>query len=155
MRSFKRICISILILMAAFAYRTTGRFLRITAEDGRPIATIPAKNGFDLSFIHSINLSPVDEEFTMRKNGILVLDKVSFDQFGTGMPTSKEDGVRFEGGRYVTKPARRFKEIPVRVSPVPGHELRIDGRRYALTRWAPPSGLLLFIAAPGYDRMAP
>lgn len=137
------------MLCAVFIF-SDGPRLWIFDSQGRALASMRAPRGFSLHFIHSINLSPVDEEFAVTSGGELLLNRVLFDQFGTGMPTGEEDGVRMEEGRYATRPSRIYPEIALRVSPVPGHELRINGAALALKRWAEPGGLLILRAAPGY-----
>ncbi len=132
--------------------RPAGRepILRIYSETGAPLATIAAPDGFTLSFIHSINLSPVDEEFVVDSDGSLRLARMTFDQMSTGMPSGSEDGFHVEGGRFVTLPDRIIRDLAVRVSPVPGHVLSANGRTRALTDWAPVGGLLVFRAVQPY-----
>lgn len=120
--------------------------LAIYDETRTPLAAVAAPEGFALSFIHSINLSPVDEEFVIEGDE-LVLVKTLFEQLSTGMPSGDEDGFAIEDGKFVTRPGRRFREIQVRISPVPGHKLSVGGRIRPLTRWAPPGGLLILKAA--------
>lgn len=115
-------------------------------DENRQLVLSAGTEAFSIGFTHSINLSPVDEEFSIAADGTLVLERELFNQFGTGMPSGEEDGVHMEGGRYVTRPGRKFSELALRVSPVPGHVLRLGGREYELTRWAPVSGLLFLRA---------
>jgi hypothetical protein len=121
--------------------------LVILDEARRPLSTIAVPRGFTVSFIHSINLSPVDEEYVVDAAGEIILERMLFDQLSTGMPSGDEDGFAVEGGRFATRPRRRFKEIQARVSPVPGHSLEHDGKKQALTRWAPVGGLLILRGA--------
>ncbi|HOZ71192.1 MAG TPA: DUF1850 domain-containing protein [Spirochaetales bacterium] len=122
------------------------RALRIRDEAGRPLATIAVPATFTLSFMHSVNLSRVDEEFSVGGGG-LTLERVLFDQLSTGMPSGDEDGFCVVDGRFETRPGRRFDEIAVRVSPIPGHELRVDGRVRPLTYWAPTGNMVRFSAS--------
>ena len=115
---------------------------------GAPLATLATPTGFVLSYVHSINLSPVDEEFSIGADGILTLERMSFDQMSTGMPSGDGEGFAVEGGRYVTRPGRRMASIPVRVSPVPGHRLTVGGRTRPLTRWGRPGDLLVLETVP-------
>lgn len=115
-------------------------------ESRRPLALIPVPDGFTLSYIHSINLSPVDEDFAV-DSGSLLLERMLFEQLSTGMPSGDEDGFAVEGGKFVTRPMRRMRDIQLRVSPVPGHTLSVSGTTRPLTRWAPVGGLLVLSAA--------
>lgn len=132
--------------IAACAWAGDGSTLRLFGHDGLALATFSAPDGFSLSFVHSINLSPVDEFFSVGSG--LVLERTEFDQLSTGMPSGAEDGFSLEGGRFVTRPMRRIGALALRVSPVPGHVLGISGRRIPLTRWARPGGLLIFKSGP-------
>ncbi|PKL25177.1 MAG: hypothetical protein CVV47_07800 [Spirochaetae bacterium HGW-Spirochaetae-3] len=117
--------------------------LRIFGESGAPLTTIAVPAGFTLSFIHSINLSAVDEEFTVDETGSITLERVLYNQMSTGMPSGDEDGFAIVDGRFATMPRRRLEEIAVRVSPIPGHALGVNGSVRPLTEWAPVGGLLV------------
>ncbi len=119
-----------------------GPGLRLYGESGAVLATIDVPDGFTLSFMHSINLSPVDEEFTVSADGSILLERVLYNQMSTGMPSGDEDGFAVVDGRFATTPRRRLDEIAVRVSPIPGHVLTAGGATRPLTRWAPVGGLL-------------
>ncbi|MBP7263954.1 MAG: DUF1850 domain-containing protein [Spirochaetia bacterium] len=142
-------------LAAALLYRLPGPWLRLGGADGRPLATLRVEGGFWLGYIHSINLSPVDEYFTVDADGLLTLRELRFDQFGTGMPSGDDDGFAVENGRFVTRPGRRFRIVQAAVSPVPGHRLSTGSGTWLLTRWAPVGGLLSFSAATlaAHDKM--
>jgi hypothetical protein len=124
--------------------------LRIFGESGILEASIPVQDGFTISFVHSVNLSTVDEDFIANNDGSITLVRERFDQLSTGMPSGGEDGFSIENGRFVTRPYRRFPEVAFRVSPVAGHLLRIGEHERPLTNWAPVSGLLVFSAVKRY-----
>jgi hypothetical protein len=116
--------------------------LRIEAEDRLILGSIWVPDGFRISFIHSINLSLVDEYFSIGPGGAIILERMVFDQFSTGMPSGGEDGFVVEDGRYATYPGRTMKEIALRVSPLSGHTMTYRGITVALTRWAETGALL-------------
>lgn len=142
---------SIAVLVACMA--SVGRWagphpaLRINDQTGLLLSTIGVPDGFTISYIHSINLSPVDEVFAV-VDGELLLEREVFGQLSTGMTSGDEDGFAVEDGKFVTRPRRRFAEIALRVSPVPGHVLKVGGFQRPLTAWAPVSGLLLLRPSP-------
>jgi hypothetical protein len=141
---------AVALALAASLFRWVGPrpAIIILDESRRVVSTIPVIDRFTISYIHSINLSPVDEEFQIDDTGEIVLRKVSFNQLSSGMPSDDQDGFSVEGGRFVTRPERHFNEIQLRVSPVPGHTLEINGKIRPLTRWTPIEGLLIFRSAP-------
>lgn len=149
--------VAVVLACAASILRGAGPvpILRIFGESGILEASIPVQDGFTISFVHSVNLSTVDEDFIANNDGSITLVRVRFDQLSTGMPSGDEDGFAIERGRFVIKPDRHFPEIAVRVSPVPGHLLRTGNRERPLTNWAPVSGLLVFSAARKFDYDAP
>lgn len=116
--------------------------LRIQAEDNLIVGTLRVPDGFRVSFIHSINLSPVDEDFRIAQDGAIILERMIFDQFSTGMPSGDDDGFVVKDGRFVTYPGRSMNEIALRVSPLAGHTMTIEGKTLPLTRWAGIGSLL-------------
>lgn len=116
--------------------------LRIRAEDNIILGTIWVPDGFRIRFIHSINLSPVDEEFRIAPGGAIILKRMMYDQFSTGMPSGDDEGFVIEEGRFATYPDRSMREIALRVSPLKGHTITYRGKTVALTRWAETGSLL-------------
>jgi len=116
--------------------------LRIQAEDRLILGSIRVLDGFRITFIHSINLSPVDEDFRIALDGTIILERMIFDQFSTGMPSGDDDGFVVKDGRFVTYPGRSLNEIALRVSPLAGHTMTIRGKTVPLTRWAGIGSLL-------------
>lgn len=116
--------------------------LRMQAEDGTIVGSFLVPDGFRITFIHSINLSPVDEDFRVAPDGTIILERMIFDQFSTGMPSGDDDGFVVQDGRFVTYPERAMNEIALRVSPLAGHTMTIRGKTVPLTRWAGIGALL-------------
>jgi len=141
---------AIALVIAASLMRWLGPRPALVVYDGdhRPMSTISVPQGFSISYIHSINLSPVDEEFSIDAQGDIVLERMLFNQLSTGMPSGDEEGFAVEGGRFVTRPLRHFREIQLRVSPVAGHTMSAGKKLQPLTRWAPVGGLLILRSAP-------
>ncbi|HUW70226.1 MAG TPA: DUF1850 domain-containing protein [bacterium] len=143
------VSIAVLLACAASLGRWAGPHpaLRIHDESGLLLTTIGVPDGFTISYIHSINLTPVDEVFSI-VDGMLRLDREIFEQLSTGMTSGDEDGFAVEDGKFVTRPRRLFTEIALRVSPVAGHVLDVGGLVRPLTVWAPISGLLFLRPSP-------
>jgi hypothetical protein len=133
------------LALAAALLRAPGpsAALRVYDERGRPLATLAAGEGFSLSYVHSVNLSPVDEFYCLGGDGTIRLERMLFDQLSSGMPSGEEDGFAVSGGRFAATPNRSLPEIAIRVSPVTGHGISVGGAPRPLTRWAEVGGLLL------------
>ena len=84
----------------------------------------------------------MDEDFSVAPDGTIVLERMYFDQFSTGMPSGSDDGFVVKDGRFVTYPGRTMKDIALRVSPLAGHTMTIRGKTVPLTRWAGTGSLL-------------
>ena len=95
-----------LAVLAAFILGTVpaGQTYLVLSDDesGQVLLRHPVCQGheFSISFIHSVNLSPVREIYVIRSRSI-VLTALEFETFGAGIPTQLEPGqtlVRLPGG---------------------------------------------------------
>lgn len=136
------VVLSLAILASILHGASPVPLLRIQAEDGVILGSLWVPDGFRIGFIHSINLSPVDEEFRIAPDGTIILERMVFDQYSTGMPSGSEDGFVVEDGRFVTYPERSLDGIALRVSPLEGHTMTYRGRTVPLNRWAKSGALL-------------
>lgn len=73
----------------------------------------------------------------------LRLYELRYQSSGVGMPEDAELGYRLEDGFFVLAMDRSFETIPLRVSVVDGHGVRIEGRFWPFTKWAPKEGALV------------
>lgn len=95
---------------------------------------------FEHVFIHSIHLTPVEERFKVERKAndgvVLRLYELRYQSSGVGMPSDAEDGYRLENGVFILSMHREFKEIPVMVSIVDGHGVKVGGVLYPFLAWA-------------------
>lgn len=111
---------------------------------GRLLAALPLPDGrFSHVFTHSFHLTPVEERFEIGPDGSLRLHELRYESLGVGMPEDAELGFRLEEGVFVLSMDRRFKEVPIMVSIVPGHGILAGGELLPFDRWVPPGGLLV------------
>ncbi|MBP7094817.1 MAG: DUF1850 domain-containing protein [Spirochaetia bacterium] len=108
---------------------------------------------FSHVYVHSINLGRVDEDFTVERNGVLHLESLRYDQMSSGMPSDTEDGFSIEDGRFVLTLSRRFRELPVRVSPVAGHGIQTAEGFVAFADIFETGELVTLVAVPGKGRL--
>ncbi len=119
----------------------TETFLDIKSPRGRVLASIIVPDGsFDHVFIHSIHLTPVAERFRIESSGdngvALHLFELRYQSSGVGMPSDAEEGYRLENGVFILTINRVFRKIPVMVSIVDGHGIRVGGVLYPFRLWA-------------------
>lgn len=89
----KRLLIFILTIMIAVTWQwsSTMTVLMITqSPDGRIVYQARVEEGsrFSLAYIHSIHRTPVEEFFVVNEKRQIVLDAMTFESYGVGMPTS-------------------------------------------------------------------
>lgn len=132
----------------------TATWLDLVAGDGTVRTRLFLPDGrFAHVYIHSINLSRVDEEFTVERNGVLHLETLRYDQMSSGMPSDSEDGFSIEDGRFVLSISRRFRELPVRVSPVAGHGIQTAEGFVAFADIFETGELVTLVGVPGKGRL--
>lgn len=90
----------------------------IDDHSGEPLHRVPINESeeFAVSFIHSVNISPVTEIFQIL-GGRIVLTALEFDTFGAGMPTELE-------------PGQTLLHLPGGDMRIEGFSRVIDGLRY-------------------------
>ena len=136
-----------LVLSAGYALLPRTPTLTIRNARGRVLARLACEDGtFVHRYVHSVHLSDVDEEYSIEPDGSLRLTATRFDTLGVGIPYDAEGGFSQEGDRFVLRMDRRYRSLPVRVSPLPGHMILTGGREYPLARWIAPGDLAILEA---------
>lgn len=132
-----------------------GYALVISDRESGKVAEIPLPSGkFDHVFVHSYHLTPVVERFEIKESTegkpILHLYELDYESCGVGMPSETELGFSLVDGVFILRMSRDFGTIPLLVSIVEGHGLRVDGTFYPFTEWAPPESLLILSAVAAF-----
>jgi len=142
--------ITLLVLPAIFfAFFRIERenVLIIENERDKSKTVIEAKSGeFVITFIHSIEKTPVYEYYRINDDGTMTLRETRFYSLGTGLPFDEYEGFKNEDGTFVVSMSRTLREIPLRVSPVPGHAVIVNGRKLYFTDIAEKEDLLTISA---------
>lgn len=106
------------------------------------VINVPDRN-FCISFIHSIQKTPVYEYFYITNDNKLLLNKTKYYSLGVGLPFSEENGsFSNDNGEFVLKLSREFDTIPLRVSPLPDHVIIVEEKVYPLVDFSDPEDLL-------------
>jgi hypothetical protein len=136
-----------LVLIAGYALLPRTPTLTIRNERGKVLARLACEDGrFVHRYVHSVHLSDVDEEYSIKPDGSLRLTATRFDTLGVGIPYDAEGGLSQDGNRFVLRMDRRYRSLPVRVSPLPGHGIVTGGRIYPLSDWIGPGELIVLEA---------
>ncbi|MGB9812204.1 MAG: DUF1850 domain-containing protein [Thermovenabulum sp.] len=104
---------------------------------------IPLKNSeFTHVFIHSIQKTPVFEDFKIEKSDDLHLVKTRYYSLGIGLPCYEEGKFENKNGEFIMEMNRTFKTLQIRVSPLKGHGIIIDGIMYNFLDFSKPNDLI-------------
>ena len=101
---------------------------------------------FSIRYIHSIHLTPVEEDYQINDHLQIVLNRLSFDTYSVGMPSGLNDGEELElsdGKMIITKMDRTFPYIDLRVGQViSDHTLMIKNKKIKLGDIAKPGSVV-------------
>lgn len=92
------LCAAVIVVIAA--KKNPNETLTITDVDsGKEYAALPLPEDreFSITFIHSVNKSPVTDVYIAR-DGDIYLDRTLYYGFGAGVPTTISDGQTFSYG---------------------------------------------------------
>ena len=109
---------------------------------------VPQKK-FTLSYIHSVQKTPVYEVFEITKDNKLILRETAYSSLGVGLPFIEGEGhfINEQGKFKLTGLDRDFTSIPIRVSPIPEHSIIIGEKTYPLLSLVAPDDLVKITAA--------
>jgi hypothetical protein len=118
--------------------------------------TVPVKSGeqLSLSFVHSVQRTPVIENFTIEDSGIFILESTEYQSFGVGLPFLAEDGIfQAEKDKFVMKGMNRPEQcLRLRTGPEAKLSLTYAGRTIPLYSVFPAGTLVTVRVEPLYSR---
>jgi hypothetical protein len=126
--------------------------LRVTdIERGRVVwsRNVGAGQRFEIRYIHSVERTPVIEEYGAQPDG-LWFESMRFYSQGAGLPT---EGYVREGNAFVLRARRKVGVLSVRVSSIARHELAIGEERIDLVALAREGAALAIDSRPGPLRL--
>lgn len=107
------------------------------ADSGEIYAAYPVHDGaeFSITFIHSVNKSPVTDVYQIRDMEIYVI-RTKYYSFGAGVQTEVEEGQMLEygpdGSMIVSGFNRRIDTLSYIVGTVSDHTLEVGGKTVSL-----------------------
>ena len=126
----------------------TGVAVRVADIDtGRVVWSLnaPAGQRLELRYTHSVERTPVIEEYRAEPDG-LWFESMRFFSQGAGLPT---EGYVREGNAFVLRARRKVGVLSVRVSAVAGHHLIVGVERLDLVALARDGAGLAIDSRPG------
>ena len=106
-------------------------------DTGEVIRLFPIQEGdeFSITFVHSVNKSPVTDVYQITRDGIYVVRTIYY-AFGAGVQSELEEGQSFEygedGAMIVSGFNRRLDPLSYIVGTVSDHTLQIGGEVISL-----------------------
>jgi len=132
----------ILVLLIVGIYFSFYKFhknlLIVDAKTGKTLLSfnVEDKDTFEISFIHSVSLSPVYEYYRI-EDGDIVLYETDFSYSSAGLPTETEGGEKLimEKDKFkLVNMSRVFKEINYGIVKEWNFKLYIKGKEYNLSK---------------------
>jgi len=143
------IAVTLLLFFAIIKLeRTKVLIIESQTEDVKHTILVPEKK-FTLSFIHSVEKTPVYEVFEITKDNKLILVETTFSSLGVGLPYTEDNGeFKNEHGQFkLTGLNREFTSIEMRVSPIPKHSITVGEKTYSLLSFVASDDLVKITAA--------
>jgi hypothetical protein len=145
----------LLLIIAAILFLgtlifTTPLILRFTIanpNNGKVIFECKMNPGdsFKVSYIHSVNRSPIDDYFVIGADYDIILVRTVFRSFGAGVPSEPEPGQvwrQFPDRIEIDRINRSLPDYRLFVGGVSDHRFTFKNRTFHLNRLAPPGTTL-------------
>ncbi|MCX7780584.1 MAG: DUF1850 domain-containing protein [Negativicutes bacterium] len=152
---YKLAGIFLVVIFAALGWNVARQpYLVIEADKAVVYKTLPIQVGsyISLSFTHSVQKTPVIENFVINESYRLVLKSTEYKSLGVGLPFLAEDGVFFAGdNKFVMSGMDRvYPGIDLRVGPEAQHSLIYGDSNIPLHDLFPPGTLVHLRVVPYY-----
>jgi len=143
------IAVALLLFFVNFKFESTKVLLIASERENVKQTIIVPQRKFTLSYIHSVQKTPVYEVFEIAEDNRLILIETTFSSLGVGLPYTQENGYfRNEQGKFkLTGLNREFTSIPIRVSPIPKHTITVGEKTFPLLSFVAPDDLVKITAA--------
>lgn len=128
-------------------------------DTNETIQAFPIEDGdeFSVTFIHSVNKSPVTDVYQIRNNKIYVVRTIYY-AFGAGVQTEIEEGQQLEygqdGSMIVSGFDRLLNDLSYIIGTVSDHTLQINGETISLRKLCGRNTTLRFVCGRRLKPMA-
>ena len=121
-------------LLATLLFAAKLDFLLVTGESNRPVWALPlyGQRNFSLAYTHSVQKTPVVENFKVNPGPMLLLQSTVYQSLGVGLPFLPEEGkLTIVEDKFVLSGIdRQFKELNLISLPLAEQALIYKGKRY-------------------------
>lgn len=131
--------VCLVIAAAVFMLRPEGHLVIRDAETGETYISYPLERGeeFSITFIHSVNKTPVTDVYDVDERGIIMLRKTIYYGFGAGVPSDLDPKMELTyeegtGAMVVSKIDMELPSFYLFVGTVSDHTLSIGGEEISL-----------------------
>jgi hypothetical protein len=126
------------------------QFLIIDYKSGEVLYSSDVVPGdkFSITYIHSVNKSPVEDQFDLDNNYRIMLKKSIFKSFGAGVPSNLGDGDKFEYFKdriEVSYFNSRIEKFILFVGVIADHHFVMNGKNFKLSRLSSPQRSVQFL----------
>lgn len=131
MKIKKKLKIFILIFILIIIFLTyPGFFIIIETDLNNYLHFFPPRNIFTLTYIHSVEKTPVVEYYKIKANGDLKLIKTQFESYGAGLPLETNNFVIKDGKFILSDMNIVISELKIRVARAAGQTIQISNNNY-------------------------
>lgn len=132
------ILFSLFIIVVLYCHRTynSGTYLIVQDKNSSKKWEYKLKkNEFAIGYKHSVEKTQAEELFKVDKLGNINLWETVYEDYGVGLPFLPEEGqLEVKDGKFILKMNRTFKEINMTISPIAEHYLKINNKKYMLSK---------------------
>jgi hypothetical protein len=103
---------------------------------------------FSVTYIHSVNKSPVEDQFSVESDYGIMLQKTVFKSFGAGIPSNSGDGGEFtfyNDRIEVEYTGRKIEKLLMFVGVIADHHFLMNGRDIRLNELSLPQRSVQFL----------
>lgn len=140
----------VIICLMVFSFPVVRQFVIIDFKTDKLLYSADVKQGdkFSITYIHSVNKSPIEDQFLIDTDYSILLQKSIFKSFGAGVPSNLTDGGKFEFYKdriEVTDINRKIGNLLLFAGVTADHHFLMNGKDIRLNELSSPQRSLHFL----------
>jgi hypothetical protein len=112
------------------------------------LSDVKSGDRFSITYIHSVNKSPIEDQFIIDDEYNIALSKSIFKSFGAGVPSTFDDCGRFEffdDRIEVSYDNRVIGKLALRIGTIADHRFMMCGKNIKLNEISEPQSCVCFL----------